>query len=176
MNQWQNREKPQEENTKFKETWKQRKLTDKIQWAGERWAGCRWGEDRASSACRQSSGQVLPLTQSRDHLTLCWIHSSVATHTHTLKNVFIAAHLYFTPLHSISEPSSVRKKWQRNWKKKEKEKALAHTGAWNFESRAVSREIQQKKKKKKHPSLQTGSLKWSLMLVFVSLSPLTALN
>lgn len=99
---------------------KAKKLTDRIHWAGERWAGCWWGEDRASSACRQSSGQVLPLTQSKDHLTLDWFHSSVATHTHTHQNVFIAAHLYFTPLHSISETSSVRKKWQRNFKKEKK--------------------------------------------------------
>lgn len=56
-------------------------------------AVCCRGVDRASRACQQASRQVLPLTQSEDHLTLYWFHSSVAkhtltqTHTHKHKNV-----------------------------------------------------------------------------------------
>lgn len=44
-----------------------------------RGAACWRGVDRPGIACRQDRRQVLPSTQSRDRLTLGWLHSSAET-------------------------------------------------------------------------------------------------
>lgn len=88
---WQKWEKMKNRNPKSREQWQgeneivksfinlskqERVVEDAVCWRGV---------DRASGACRQASRQVLPLTQSKDHLTLYWFHSSGARYTHTHK-------------------------------------------------------------------------------------------